>query len=53
MVSYLKGKGLAAFKLPERLEILDKIPMVGDGTKADLKGLEKDIAAKLKAEGKI
>ena len=53
MVSFLKKKGLALFKLPERLEIVDKIPMVGDGTKVDLKGLEKDIADKLKAEGKI
>jgi len=32
---------------------MDKIPMVGDGTKVDLKGMEKDIADKLKAEGKI
>jgi len=53
MVSFLKSKKLAAFKLPERLEIMDKIPMVGDGTKLDLKGIEKDIADKLKAEGKI
>jgi non-ribosomal peptide synthetase component E (peptide arylation enzyme) len=53
MVSFLKSKKLAAFKLPERLEIVDKIPMVGDGTKVDLKGLEKDIADKLKAEGKV
>ena len=53
MVSFIKSKGLAAFKFPERLEIVDRIPMVGDGTKADLKGLEKDIADKLKAEGKI
>jgi non-ribosomal peptide synthetase component E (peptide arylation enzyme) len=53
MVSYLKEKKIAAFKLPERLEIVDKIPMVGDGIKVDLKGLEKDIADKLKAEGKI
>jgi len=53
MVSFLKSKKLAAFKLPERLEIMDKIPMVGDGTKVDLKGMEKDIADKLKAEGKI
>ncbi len=52
MVSFLKSKKLAAFKLPERLEVVDKIPMVGDGTKVDLKGLEKDIADKLKAEGK-
>ena len=53
MVSFLKERGLAAFKLPERLEIVGKIPMVGDGIKVDLKGLEKDIADKLKAEGKI
>jgi non-ribosomal peptide synthetase component E (peptide arylation enzyme) len=53
MVSFLKQKGIAAFKLPERLEIVDKIPMVGDGTKVDLKTLEKEIANKLKAEGKI
>jgi non-ribosomal peptide synthetase component E (peptide arylation enzyme) len=53
MVSHLKGKGLAAFKLPERLEVMDKIPMVGDGTKVDLKGLEKDVTDKLKTEGKV
>ena len=53
MVLFLKEKRIAAFKLPERLEIMDKIPMTGDGTKVALKDLETDIADKLKAEGKI
>lgn len=53
MTSFLKEKKLASFKIPERLEVVEKIPMIGDGTKVDLKGLESDIANKLKAEGKI
>jgi non-ribosomal peptide synthetase component E (peptide arylation enzyme) len=53
MVVFLKTKKIAAYKLPERLELIDGIPMVGEGTKVDLKGLEKDIADKLKAEGRI
>lgn len=51
MVSFLKGKGLSAYKLPERLEIVDALPMVAEGQKVDKKALEEKIAEKLKAEG--
>lgn len=53
MSSFLKEKKIASFKIPERLELLDQIPMVGEGTKVDLKALEADIVNKLGAEGKI
>ncbi len=49
MISFLKGKEIAAYKLPERLEIVDVMPMAGGGQKVDKKVLEKDIAAKLVA----
>jgi non-ribosomal peptide synthetase component E (peptide arylation enzyme) len=52
MVSYLKEKRLAPFKLPERLEIIDKFPMVPAGHKVDKVKLEKDIARKLESESK-
>lgn len=52
MTSFVRGRGLAVHKLPERLEFLDKIPLVGD-QKPDKIGLHKDITEKLKAEGKI
>lgn len=50
MISFLKSKDIAPFKLPERLEIVDALPMVGGGQKLDKKALEKDIAEKLKVE---
>jgi len=52
MVAFLKEKGIAGFKLPERLEIIDKMPTVSDGAKLDKKTLTQDIAAKLKAESR-
>lgn len=52
MSSFLRGKNIALYKLPERLEILDKMPAAGDVAKVDKKALAKDIAQKLKAEGK-
>lgn len=51
MISFLKERGIAPFKLPERLEIVDALPMVGGGQKLDKKALERDIAEKLKSEG--
>lgn len=51
MVSYLKEKGFAAFKLPERLEIVDVMPLAGE-QKTDKKLLRQRVADKLKAEGK-
>lgn len=53
MVSFLKDKNIASYKFPERLEILDKLPMVAGDQKADKKLLQQDIAKKLKGEGKI
>ena len=35
MISFLKAKEIALYKLPERLEIVDAMPMVGDGQKID------------------
>ncbi len=46
MVSFLKEKGLAAYKLPERMETIDALPLLASG-KVDKKLLEQDVAAKL------
>ncbi len=51
MVSFLRKKNMAAFKFPERLEIIDAMPMAGE-QKVDKKLLRQLIADKLKAEGK-
>ncbi len=50
MVSYLKGKGVATFKLPERLELVDEIPL-SEGKKPAKNILKKDIETKLRQEG--
>ncbi len=52
MVSFLKSKQLAMYKLPERLEIIDAMPTVGDSGKIDKKVLKKRIEDKVAAEGK-
>jgi non-ribosomal peptide synthetase component E (peptide arylation enzyme) len=52
MVEYLKSKKIAMFKIPERLEVVETIPIVGDSGKIDKKVMAKTIADKLKAEGK-
>jgi non-ribosomal peptide synthetase component E (peptide arylation enzyme) len=44
IISFLKGKDLAPFKLPEKLEILDKLPVVAAGQKVDRKQLERYVA---------
>jgi acyl-CoA synthetase (AMP-forming)/AMP-acid ligase II len=49
MIPFLKGKGLAPFKLPERLECLSELPLAG-GMKIDKKALRVEIERKLKAE---
>ena len=51
MVSFLKGKKIAPYKLPERLEILDALPERGQ--KISKVELSEDISEKLKQEGKI
>jgi non-ribosomal peptide synthetase component E (peptide arylation enzyme) len=51
MVAFLKSKKLAAFKLPERLEIVAALPTVGDSGKVDKKVLKAELEKKV-AEGK-
>lgn len=52
MVSFLKRKEIAPFKLPERLEFVSEFPLAG-GMKIDKKALRADIERKLKSQGKI
>jgi len=53
MIGFLKEKGIAPYKLPERLEIVDQLPLSTDAFKVLRRVLVEDITAKLKAEGKI
>jgi non-ribosomal peptide synthetase component E (peptide arylation enzyme) len=53
MVDFLKTKKIAPFKLPERLEVLKALPLVGESGKIDNKAMVKMITEKLKEEGKI
>jgi non-ribosomal peptide synthetase component E (peptide arylation enzyme) len=48
MVDFLKGKGVAMYKVPERLEVVEAFPTVGDSGKVDKKALKQDIEQKLK-----
>ncbi len=50
MVAFLKEKEIAPFKIPERMETIDKLPMVADDQKVDKKLLARTIAEKLAAE---
>jgi 2,3-dihydroxybenzoate-AMP ligase len=52
LTRFLQDKQIAKFKLPERLEVVDSLPLSGMG-KVSKKDLRETIAAKLKAEGKI
>jgi 2,3-dihydroxybenzoate-AMP ligase len=49
--AFLDRAGIARFKLPERLEIVDRFPLTTVG-KISKKDLRADIAARLRAEGK-
>lgn len=53
MVSFLEERRIAPYKLPERLEIVDRFPMAGDGQKINKRQLAEDVAGKLKTEGEI
>jgi non-ribosomal peptide synthetase component E (peptide arylation enzyme) len=53
MIDFLKTKKIAAFKLPERLEVIEALPLVGESGKIDNKAMVKMITEKLKEEGKI
>ncbi len=46
LISYLKGCGASVLQLPERIELIDKIPLTNVG-KADKKALKEDIRKKL------
>ena len=46
IVSFLRARQLAPYKLPERLELVDKFPMVSD-TKINKRILAAEIAEKL------
>jgi len=52
VTSFLLAKGLAKYKLPERVEIISELPLVGMG-KVDKKALREDITRKLVAESKV
>jgi non-ribosomal peptide synthetase component E (peptide arylation enzyme) len=52
VVSFLKKKGVSAYKLSERLEIIDTLPMVAEGQKVDKKALEKNVVGRLKGKCK-
>jgi non-ribosomal peptide synthetase component E (peptide arylation enzyme) len=52
MISFLKEKGIATYKLPERLEIVERLPMVGE-QKVDKKRLVQDIVEKLQNEARL
>ena len=39
MVGFLRGTNIASFKIPERLEVIDKLPTVGEEAKVDRKAL--------------
>lgn len=49
MVSFLKEKEIAPYKLPERLELVEKFPMAGDGQKVDKKLLRQEILSRVKS----
>ena len=52
MVDFLKSKKIAHFKLPERLEVRNSLPL-RDSQKVAKAGLREEIVQKLKTEGKL
>ena len=53
IIAFMKTKGIATFKLPERIELIDRLPrgeQKGNVLKARLR---EDVTNKLKAEGQI
>ncbi|MBP1748532.1 MAG: acyl-CoA synthetase (AMP-forming)/AMP-acid ligase [Deltaproteobacteria bacterium] len=47
MVEFLKSKKLALYKLPERIEIVGSLPIVGDSGKVDKKVLKAELEKKV------
>jgi 2,3-dihydroxybenzoate-AMP ligase len=52
IVSFLRAKGIATFKLPERLELVQELPITPP-SKIQKNVLREDILRKLQAEGKL
>jgi 2,3-dihydroxybenzoate-AMP ligase len=52
IVSFLKDKGASVLQLPERIELVEDLPMTKVG-KVDKKGLREEIKNKMENEGKI
>jgi len=52
IISYLKGKKTSALYLPERIEIIEEMPLTNVG-KVDKRRLKEEMKEKLKKEGKI
>jgi non-ribosomal peptide synthetase component E (peptide arylation enzyme) len=50
MVLFLKEQKIAMFKIPERLELLPKFPMVSDEYKVDKNTLRREVTDKLSRE---
>jgi 2,3-dihydroxybenzoate-AMP ligase len=51
MVQFLKSKGLAVYKFPERLEVLKELPVTGGIPRVMRNTLIEDVTNKLKKEG--
>ncbi len=51
IIAYLKGKKVSVIFLPERMEVLEEMPLTNVG-KVDKKRLKEEIIKKLKKEGK-
>ena len=49
LVAFLKERRIARYKLPERLEVADSLPLTSVG-KINKKALRMDVASKLEAE---
>ena len=50
MIAFLKTKGLAVHKLPERLVVMEQFPHLADGQKVDRIGLKKTVLARIAAK---
>ena len=50
VASFLEGKGLARFKWPERLEVVNSLPKVASGHKIDKKKLKENLLAAISSE---
>jgi non-ribosomal peptide synthetase component E (peptide arylation enzyme) len=53
MIDFLQEKKLAMYKLPERLEVVNEFPAVGDSGKVNKEALKKEIAAKVEKSGSL